>query len=77
MPRVSVGLTAVDDPSIFIPLFDELSPTSAQRDSFEVLINCPVATLLLNIVARFLHYRRGLFMNSSSTLFHVSYKLTT
>jgi hypothetical protein len=50
---VSVGLTAVDDPLIFIPSFDELSPTSAQIDSFEVFTNCHVATLLPNIVTRF------------------------
>jgi hypothetical protein len=49
----TVSLIALDDPSTFIPSFGELPPTSAQRDSFEVLTNCPVATLFPKIVARF------------------------
>jgi hypothetical protein len=48
-----VSLIAVDDPPTFIPSFNELSPTSTQRDSFEVLTNFPVATLFPKIIARF------------------------
>jgi hypothetical protein len=48
-----VSLIAVDDPPTFISSFDELSPTSTQRDSFEVLTNFPVATLFPKIIARF------------------------
>jgi hypothetical protein len=50
---VSEGLTTLDDPLVFISFFGELSLTSVQSNSFEVLTNCSVATLLLNIVARF------------------------
>jgi hypothetical protein len=49
----SFGLIARDDAPVAIPSFDELPPTSATRGSFEVFANCPVATLLPSIVARF------------------------
>jgi hypothetical protein len=66
------GWVAADDAPISIPSFCELSHTSANNGSCEVLTNYPIAILFSNTVAKVTQYERGLFINSSSPLFFTS-----